>query len=232
MTLEYSQETINDYEKLFEADEEYDVIIITGFSEKWAEKKDGKFIFIMPNVSPQIFKIILRFIPQIRFYDIFPEDFISKVYPYKVLLPDDLVTNIFTFHMSDHFAIFASWIEKKNDSYYNVRNIPYSFNLLYRARYNPLFWDSSNNWKSTNDSFIFSFINRNNLQAVRVGYSNGNHSIGCHTQNGPIFGFNDLYKRTEGAWGCVSNHYPKLEGMPTGIFNVDDYEVFQVINNN
>ena len=32
-----------------------------------------------------------------------------------------------------HFAIFASWIEKKNDSDYNVRNIPYNFDLLYRS---------------------------------------------------------------------------------------------------
>src|SRR5205823_9884258 len=32
-----------------------------------------------------------------------------------------------------HINIFASWIEKKNDSYYNTRNTPYSFKLLYRA---------------------------------------------------------------------------------------------------
>src|SRR5207248_10095480 len=135
-------------------------------------------------------------------------------------LPDDLISDIFTFHMvpnkklninvqpprkpkqpeciydsilikSQHFAIFSSWIEKKNDSYYNVRNIPYSFNLLYRASrdgntpeafhekcdnkgativivkikgseqivggYNPFDWDSSNSYKTTTDSFIFSF---------------------------------------------------------------------------
>ncbi|GBC01429.1 hypothetical protein RclHR1_04190013 [Rhizophagus clarus] len=336
MTFEYSQETVNDYEKLFEGDEEYDVIIYAGenenvkeinahslilrtrsqyfrtvFSEKWAEKKDGKFIFKKPNISPQIFKIILRFIycgkidltnlrgsevlkllmavdelniqtlipciqeylikqqheflqqnlieifetiyqhyqhesftelwnfyldkickeplllfnsdkfvnlnapllelllkrddlnldeiiiwdslikwclaqnpnisqdvkkwnkddatiiervihkfiPLIRFYDISPEDFISKVFPYKELLPDDLISNIFTFHMvpnkklniniqpsrkkkciydsilieSEHFAVFASWIDKKESLHYNVRDIPYNFNLLYRA---------------------------------------------------------------------------------------------------
>src|SRR5947207_15650879 len=34
---------------------------------------------------------------------------------------------------SQHFYIFANWIEKKTDSHYNIRNIPYSFNLLYRA---------------------------------------------------------------------------------------------------
>src|SRR5438045_3215360 len=34
---------------------------------------------------------------------------------------------------TQHFAIFSSWIEKKNNSHYNVKNIPYNFNLLYRA---------------------------------------------------------------------------------------------------
>src|SRR2546423_5181850 len=34
---------------------------------------------------------------------------------------------------AQHFPIFASWIEKKNNSHYNSRNIPYRFNLLYRA---------------------------------------------------------------------------------------------------
>ncbi len=85
MAFEYSQEIINDYEKLFETDEGYDVIIYAGeneivkeihahslilcirsqyfrtaFSNEWAEKKNGKFIFKKPNISPQFFKIILR----------------------------------------------------------------------------------------------------------------------------------------------------------------------------
>jgi hypothetical protein len=106
-------------------------------------------------------RTIHRFIPLIRFYHISPQDFISRVFPYKGLLSDDLISDIFTFHMapnmkpniniqplrqskcvvydstlisSQHFAIFSSWIEKKNDSHYNynTRNIPYEFNLLYR----------------------------------------------------------------------------------------------------
>ncbi|CAB4407428.1 unnamed protein product [Rhizophagus irregularis] len=32
------------------------------FSNEWAEKKDGKFILRKPNISPQLFNIILRFI--------------------------------------------------------------------------------------------------------------------------------------------------------------------------
>src|SRR3954454_20644183 len=57
-----------------------------------AEKWNKEDIMVMERT-------IQRFIPLIRFYDISPDDFISKVYPYKGILPDDLVKNVFTFHM-------------------------------------------------------------------------------------------------------------------------------------
>src|SRR5581483_2831885 len=88
-----------------------------------------------------------RFISSIRFYQISSEDFLLKVYPFKELLPNDLINNIFAYHMSpnnrqnidiqpyrklrynsviitrhhiDTFDIFASWIDKKEESYYNM----------------------------------------------------------------------------------------------------------------
>jgi len=33
---------------------------LTAFSNELAEKKDGKFIFRKPNISPHLFNIILR----------------------------------------------------------------------------------------------------------------------------------------------------------------------------
>ena len=85
MSFEYSQEVVNDLEKLLATEKGYDVIIYAGenenmkefhahsgilstrsqyfctaFSNEWAEKKDGKFIFKKPNISPQFFNIILR----------------------------------------------------------------------------------------------------------------------------------------------------------------------------
>ncbi|RGB25751.1 hypothetical protein C1646_801649 [Rhizophagus diaphanus] len=87
MSSQFLVELSNDYEKLFETEIGYDVIIYAGeeqyvkeihahsnilsirsqyfrsaFSNEWAEKKDGKFIFKKPNISPQLFNIILRFI--------------------------------------------------------------------------------------------------------------------------------------------------------------------------
>ncbi|POG69939.1 hypothetical protein GLOIN_2v1776505 [Rhizophagus irregularis DAOM 181602=DAOM 197198] len=34
---------------------------------------------------------------------------------------------------SKHVPIFASWIERKDSSHYNMKNIPYDFKLLYRS---------------------------------------------------------------------------------------------------
>jgi hypothetical protein len=85
MSFEYSHELVNDFEKLLTTEIGYDVIIYVGenenmkefhahsgilstrtqyfcsaFSNEWANKKDGKFIFKKPNISPQFFEIILR----------------------------------------------------------------------------------------------------------------------------------------------------------------------------
>ncbi|GBB93271.1 hypothetical protein RclHR1_02140024 [Rhizophagus clarus] len=101
-----------------------------------------------------------NFIPLIRFNNISSKDFYFKLYPFKVILTDDLAENILEFHMvpnkklnnviqpprrskydthivkSEHFSIFSSWIDKKNDfyyKYYNQKDLPYHFNLIYRA---------------------------------------------------------------------------------------------------
>ena len=85
MSSKFLAELSNDYEKLFETEIGYDVIIYAGegsnikeihahsnilcirskyfytaFSNEWAEKKDGKFIFRKPTISPNLFNIILR----------------------------------------------------------------------------------------------------------------------------------------------------------------------------
>ena len=85
MSSKFWADLSNDYEKLFETEIGYDVIIYAGeepnveeihahsnilcirsqyfrtaFSNEWAEKKDGNFIFTKSNISPQLFNIILR----------------------------------------------------------------------------------------------------------------------------------------------------------------------------
>jgi hypothetical protein len=77
---------LNNLENLFKSKKDYDVIIQAGkendqkeiyahsnilrcqsdyfdtaFSNNWAEKKDGNYIFKKPNISPNIFEIIIRY---------------------------------------------------------------------------------------------------------------------------------------------------------------------------
>ena len=85
MSSKFLAELSNDYEKLFKTELGCDVVILVGeepnvkeihahsnilcirsqyfnsaFSNEWAEKKDGKFILRKPNISPNLFNIILR----------------------------------------------------------------------------------------------------------------------------------------------------------------------------
>src|SRR5581483_2825894 len=116
-----------------------------------------------------------------------------------------------------HFTIFASWIDKKGGLCYSF-NLLYRANRdgntasAFHAKcdnkgativivkiqnseqivggYNPLDWNGSG-YKSTKDSFIFSFINKNNLQTANMGYvneANNMHAVYCHQNYEPTFG--------------------------------------------
>ncbi|GBC09559.1 hypothetical protein RclHR1_08990003 [Rhizophagus clarus] len=99
-----------------------------------------------------------EFVPLIRFYHISSDDFLDKIYPLKELLPITLAEELVKFNIvpdripniddiqpprliynstlivCQHFTIFACWIDKKSNSHYdNIKDIPYNFNLLYRA---------------------------------------------------------------------------------------------------
>ncbi|RGB33208.1 hypothetical protein C1646_704998 [Rhizophagus diaphanus] len=236
------------------------------------------------------------FIPLVRFYHISSDDFLDKIYPLKKLLPKDLAKDLVKFYIAPnrkpniveiqppriskpicdydsiliknhHFAVFASWIDKKNNLHYNVRNISYNFNLLYRASkdgntpatfhakcdnkgptivivkisnsekivggYNPLSWNTSNSGSSTNDSFIYLFTDGIDTKSAKVSHSNGDqNSVKNLDGYGPGFGRGtDLIGWSDGGrwYSNSTNSYPKIDGIPTGHFYVDDYEVFQVI---
>src|SRR5205823_5716777 len=106
----------------------------------------------------KIEKELYRFIPLIRFYDIEPTDFFYKVYCYKDILPQDLIHDLLEYYIvpnmkpkanlpssrkkilldstlvkSNHLPLYASWINKKDSSYYDRKNLPYDFKLLYRS---------------------------------------------------------------------------------------------------
>jgi hypothetical protein len=96
--------------------------------------------------------------------------------------------------------------------------------------YNPFNWNSSNNYMTTTNSFIFSFTERMNIKTGKVGYSNGKYSVGCYLTHGPIFGGDFFCHNNSTTWyfnNCF-NSYPDI-GIPIGSINVDSCEVFQVV---
>jgi hypothetical protein len=235
-----------------------------------------------------------KYIHLVRFYHMSSEDFYDRVYPLKKILPKNLVNNLLEFYLVPngktntnidkqllrrsknnsviidfrHFALFASWIDKKNNNY--LRNIPYNFNLLYRASrdgdtinkfhektdnkganivvakikntnqiiggYNPLDWNAIGTWKSTTDSFIFSFEDYYNIDTGKIGrVTNMGYAIFCHGDFGPVFGVNknascDIMSRSNGNWSSEPHAYPDI-GIP-GNYVVENYEVFQVVEKN
>ncbi|GBC09564.1 hypothetical protein RclHR1_08990008 [Rhizophagus clarus] len=233
-------------------------------------------------------RILYKFIPLIRFYEISSDDYYNKVKPYKKILSKELRDDILKFHLvsgytptpkisprcpknqvdsvlisQDYLVLFANWIDKKGENNKYTRTIPYKFNLLYRASrdgfttkafhdkcdnkganivvvkikgseqivggYNPLYWDTSNAYKNTADSFIFSFMDRKDAKTAKTGYCiNGPSSIACYVQHGPVFGTNFFYPSDGTHWRLSNNCYSDI-GIIQSKVNVDDYEVFQVV---
>ncbi|RIA84232.1 hypothetical protein C1645_832588 [Glomus cerebriforme] len=273
-------------------------IIIWDYLIKWGLAKEqtllNKDVSKWNQENFNNFQRILQiFIPLIRFYEIFFEDYIKKVKPYEEILPKDLKDDLLKFytisdytpilkclsrfpkyhfdsiiidHIRDHIVLFTNWIDKKEEKseYINII-IPYKFNLLYRASrdgfspeafhskcdnkganivlikikdseqiiggYNPLGWDISNDYKSTSDSFIFSFTDRSNKNTAKVSYINGNPCIiGCFSGHGPIFSSSFYYDGDLWEISLNYSYYFDIIGdFPIGNIRADDYEVFQVI---
>ncbi|RIA84878.1 hypothetical protein C1645_831633, partial [Glomus cerebriforme] len=97
--------------------------------------------------------------------------------------------------------------------------------------YNPLDWNG-NGCKLTTDSFIFNFANGDHILTARINHINEQayQTIFCHPTYGPTMGKlhcnNNIWEYSDGNSG--DNFYPDI-GIPKGRFEVEDYEVFQVI---
>ncbi|GBC05836.1 hypothetical protein RclHR1_06460007 [Rhizophagus clarus] len=237
----------------------------------------------------KIERTLHKYVPLIRFYDIEPADFFYKVYRYKDVIPQDLISDLLEFHIvpnmkpqtntaparnlglklestlidSKHVSLFASWIDRK-DSHYNKKNNPYYFKLLHSSNkdgfntdtfhkncdnkgatiwvakiqgstqliggYNPLDWEG-NDWKKTEDSFIFNFTDIKNIHTAKLGYVNQKfYAVYCGNEYGPKMGYLNSYSSNN--WTNNNNInrnnvYPNI-GIPEK-FMVENYEVFQIV---
>ncbi|EXX65014.1 hypothetical protein RirG_137390 [Rhizophagus irregularis DAOM 197198w] len=95
--------------------------------------------------------------------------------------------------------------------------------------YNPLDWDQSFSWKTTADSFLFNFTNGKDISTAKRSYvSIQSLAVFCGSSHGPTMGnlicYNNIWSYNNQDNG---NRYSKI-GIPEN-FEVEDYEVFQVI---
>ncbi|POG83109.1 hypothetical protein GLOIN_2v1492841, partial [Rhizophagus irregularis DAOM 181602=DAOM 197198] len=101
--------------------------------------------------------------------------------------------------------------------------------------YNPLVWNSSSGWGQSLDSFIFSFKNKDLILSY---ISNMNRAINYYKTHGPSFGYDDL-KISYNGWSndvdpfnykkCKQTDYEKRIRDTEEFFDIEDYEVFQIM---
>jgi hypothetical protein len=101
--------------------------------------------------------------------------------------------------------------------------------------YNPLKWESSNSLGKTNDSFIFSFKDKNIKDAIFSKIENANYALNYHPDHGPYFGQDVVIYASKDKFTnydrirCMKKHYKKMIRDSEDYFFIEDYEVFQIV---
>jgi hypothetical protein len=101
--------------------------------------------------------------------------------------------------------------------------------------YNPLEWKSSASWGITNDSFIFSFKDKNIKDAILSNVNDKNSAVWYNNITGPCFGKCDIVmlafseSTNYSKYRCRKFHYEKKIRDNEDYFTIEDYEVFQII---
>ncbi|GBB96610.1 hypothetical protein RclHR1_00280002 [Rhizophagus clarus] len=106
--------------------------------------------------------------------------------------------------------------------------------------YNPIIWESVHYFCITNDSFIFSFMNKENIENCIISrVKNIKHAIRYWDRCGPSFGKGDLTiyggYQDEITFSnktnyCIKNSYEKQIRKTEENFSVEEYEVFHITN--
>ncbi|GBC27387.2 BTB/POZ protein [Rhizophagus irregularis DAOM 181602=DAOM 197198] len=156
-------------------------------------------------------------IPFIKFYNLTSREFLNKVYPYRKIIPKDLLDNLFKYFL-DH------------DYEPNVKD---SNEIL--GGYNPIIWKSDRSFGITEDSFMFSFKDKNSIENYILSrVKDKRYAIYNYPSHGPAFGcglvlsgnnfYNSSYCRN------MKNKYPNYEKSirETEYFSVEEYEIFQI----
>ncbi|GES93599.1 hypothetical protein GLOIN_2v1868421 [Rhizophagus clarus] len=106
--------------------------------------------------------------------------------------------------------------------------------------YNPVKWETTGNWCNTNESFIFSFKNKNIKDAILSNVIDANRALDYSPICGPQFGVDlniNSYNRGSNSnvftdfsvICCKKKYYEKKIRNTEDDFSIEDYEVFQIL---
>ncbi|GBC11640.2 BTB/POZ protein [Rhizophagus irregularis DAOM 181602=DAOM 197198] len=221
MSIElFSKLLSQNYIELLEDNEYYDITIEVGEDPN---NDNGVLSHIkLPNISPEIFQIILRYIYGgiLSFNGQETSDILEimqKVRPYQKLLSKQLYEDLICSYMDP-----------------DIVSTDRTDEII--GGYNPLKWESSaDTWGITNGSFIFSFINKNIKDAIISNVINLNHAIYFNTNCGPYFGDDIVFYNSKDQFTdydkirCKKCCYEKKIRDSEDYFSIEDYEVFQII---
>ncbi|RIB27665.1 hypothetical protein C2G38_2159950 [Gigaspora rosea] len=97
--------------------------------------------------------------------------------------------------------------------------------------YNPLVWKFGGGYGTTTDSFIFSLKNGNMNQSILSRVINPSQAIWYDSESsGPWFD-NDLRMENSKKCDCSRQTYDKCIRSASGLFSIDEFEVFQICKN-
>ncbi|CAB4441138.1 unnamed protein product [Rhizophagus irregularis] len=126
---------------------------LAALSSRWIQRENGMIIFRKPNISPEVFEVILSFCytGQAKLQD--KDEFQRYVWPYKCLIPIEIYDSIMTYFLMpfkrvqrliprgngaqsrlinwDHLKYICGWIDQSNS--YPIDKLPYRFELLMRG---------------------------------------------------------------------------------------------------
>uniref|UniRef100_U9TRX2 BACK domain-containing protein n=1 Tax=Rhizophagus irregularis (strain DAOM 181602 / DAOM 197198 / MUCL 43194) TaxID=747089 RepID=U9TRX2_RHIID len=181
-------------------------------------------------------KTLHRCIPLVRFHHMSQEDLHDKVFPLKTLLLKDVYNSLLTPNLKTNIIILPP---RQSKSIYDSIIIDRKhFTTSRDGNTSKAFHEKCDNIEST--IVIAKITNteqivgdKNDYQSVKLGYPDENEylsSIYCNENYGPTFGGgHDLFCQNDGTWASYRAYsYPRMF-PPLVTFDVEDYEVFQVI---
>ncbi|CAJ0860942.1 12233_t:CDS:2, partial [Entrophospora sp. SA101] len=199
----------------------------------------------------EIKEIIKDCIPLIRWIDINGPGFKNKVLPFERLFDKQTFFEILEILKLKHIRIISSWIDKKDQYFYNnTKNLPFTFKLLFSTtrdgfsirKFHRLCDDKGStltitrlnndhqiiggynpvNWKPFDELKTF---DKKDIIIARVHDSN--NAIFYNSQTGPGFGSGpDLYIKNNLLISFHSSTYPDIEKITNSsqAYEIEKYE--------